>query len=335
MHNLDDFHLEDFRQEFISTGSLPPVDRLRERVQATYDAIRSNRDGACSQVYPALAVVDPDLFGISLVDTDGVETSVGDSDTLFPIMSVVKPFVFALMADLYGPTEMRDRIGVNATGYPFNSVTAIERSPDGRTNPMVNSGAIATTSMAPGANREERWQYLQHGLSRLAGRDLEIMDDIFTSASTTNFRNRSIVDALEERGRVYCDASEALDIYTRACSLGVTARDLAVMGATLSDGGVNPVTHGKIVQPETCHFSLVVMVTAGMYETSGDWLYLTGLPGKSGISGGIVSIAPGKGGMGTYAPLLDEYGNSVKGQIAAAHLSRELGITLFASSPSE
>lgn len=335
MHNLDDLYLDELRQEFVSTGSLPPVDQRRNGVQAAYELFRDNTEGACSTVYPALEEADPDLFGISIVSTKGIETSVGDYDNHFPIMSVVKPFVFALVADHFGPTEMHDRIGVNATGYPFNSVTAIERSPDGRTNPMVNSGAIATTSMALGETKEDKWQFLVDGLSRLAGRPLTVMDDVYASASTTNYRNRSIVDALEERGRVYCDAADALDLYTRACSLAVTARDLAIMGATLADGGVNPVTHEKVVEAETCHFSLVVMVTAGMYETSGDWLYLTGLPGKSGIGGGIVSIAPGKGGMGTYAPRLDSYGNSVKGQLVAAYLARELGINLFASVSAE
>ncbi len=335
MDNLNDFHLDELRQEYVSTGSLPPLDQRRNRVQTAYELYRDNTEGACSTVYPALAEVEPDLFGISVISTKGIETSAGDYEALFPIMSVVKPFVFALVADHYGPTEMRERIGVNATGYPFNSVSAIERSADGRTNPMVNSGAIATTSMALGDTKEEQWTFLLEGLSRLAGRPLVVMDDVYASASTTNFRNRSIVDALEERGRVYCDAADALDLYTRACSLAVSARDLAVMGATLADGGVNPVTHEQVVNAETCHYALVVMVTAGMYETSGDWLYLTGMPGKSGIGGGIVCIAPGKGGLGTYAPRLDSIGNSVKGQLVAAYLARELGITLFASESAE
>lgn len=318
---------------FISTGNLPLPGDTERLVKEAHDRFSLNTDGEVSRVYPALAEVDPNLFGISLVSASGVVVSTGDAESSFPIMSVVKPFVFALVCQALGPKAIWERIGVNSTGRQFNSVAAIEFDRDGRTNPMVNSGAIATTSLAPGDSFESRWRFLLSGLSRFAGRDLSLMDEIYTSASASNFRNRSIVNMLEGLGRIYCDSAEALDLYTRVCSLAVTSCDLAVMGATLADGGVNPITRRRVVDARVCHYTLAVMTTAGMYETSGDWLFKTGLPGKSGIGGGIVAIAPGKGGLGTFAPLLDAAGNSIKGQRTAEYLSQALGLGLFSSNP--
>jgi glutaminase len=264
---------------------------------------------------------------------DGRAFSIGDAEHEFSIMSVSKPFIFALVCDVIGATGARERLGVNATGYAFNSLAGIERSPEGRTNPMVNAGAIATTSLVPGETEEAKWRFIHGGLSRFAGRKLPLNDEIYASASETNFRNRSIAWMLESMGRIYCDPALATELYTRQCSLNVSARDLAVMGATLADGGFNPVTKEQVVKPDVCHYALAVMLTAGLYETSGDWLYEIGLPGKSGIGGGIVTVSPGKGGLGTFAPPLDEAGNSVKGQLVAQFLSQRLGLDLLTSSP--
>lgn len=325
--------MSDLSDGFISTGHLPPPELTTRLVQDAYEIYHDLKDGRVSDVYPALEAVDPDLFGICLVGTSGRVIALGDAEVVFPIMSVAKPFVFALVCQTLGAERLRELIGVNSTGYPFNSLAAIERSQDGRTNPMVNAGAIATTSLAPGDSIEERWQFIRTGLSEFAGKELRMMDEILESALATNFRNRAIGATLEDMGRLYCDTGEALELYTRECSLGVSARDLAVMGATLADGGVNPVTGKWVVDPITCHYTMAVMATAGMYETSGDWLYETGLPGKSGIGGGIVTVAPGKGSLGTYAPRLDAAGNSVQGQRVAAFLSGQLGMDLFLSRP--
>lgn len=318
---------------FISTGALPPPEQTKRLVQDAYERFREMNEGQVSQVYPALGQVDADLFGICLVGSSGRVISIGDADAEFPIMSVVKPFVFAIVCQVIGARKLQGLVGVNSTGLPFTSVAAVERSPDGRTNPMVNAGAIATTSLIPGESLEDRWQIVVEALSRFAGRELRVMDDVLGSALDTNFRNRAIAAALQDKGRLYSDANEALELYTRACSLGVSARDLATMGATLADGGVNPLTGERVVDVQTCRYTLAVMATAGMYETSGDWLYETGLPGKSGIGGGVVTIAPGKGSLGTYAPLLDAAGNSVKGQQVAIFLSQQLGLDLFISQP--
>ncbi|MBK8210619.1 MAG: glutaminase A [Rhodospirillales bacterium] len=317
----------------VSTGNLPTPEQIEALVTQAYQRYRLDAEGEVSQVYPALARMPADLFGICVVGTRGNVYTAGDTDHPFSIMSVSKPFVFALVCQSIGWDAARAKIGANSTGRPFNSLAAVEQSLDGRTNPMVNAGAIATTSLVPGESSEARWRFILDGLSRFAGRPLPMNDEVYASASDTNFRNRSIVQLLHSLGRVYCDPMEAVDLYTRQCSLNVSARDLAVMGATLADGGINPLTKQRVVDASVCHYALAVMATAGLYETSGDWLYDIGLPGKSGIGGGIVTVSPGKGGLGTFAPPLDAAGNSVKGQHVAKFLSHRLGMDLFVSAP--
>jgi glutaminase len=318
---------------YVSTGHLPTAEEVRHRVDEAHQRYRSVAEGENSQVYPALARVPSDLFGICVVGTSGTVHAAGDAGHRFTIMSVAKPFVFALICQALGAEEARRRLGVNATGLPFNSLAAVERSPDGRTNPMVNAGAIATTSLAPGATGEARWAFLHDGLSRFAGRPLALDEEVHASASATNHRNRGLANLLESYGLVGCDPAEAVELYTMQSCLAVSASDLAVMGATLADGGVNPVTRTRVVEAAVCHHVLAVMATAGMYETSGDWLYDVGIPGKSGIGGGIVAVSPGKGALGSFAPPLDAAGNSVKGQLVARFLARRLGLSLFVSEP--
>jgi glutaminase len=198
---------------------------------------------------------------------------------------------------------------------------------------MVNPGAIATTSLVPGGTAEERWRFVEDGFARFAGRSLALDEEMYGSASETNQRNRELARRLEELGALATNAAEALDLYTRQSCLGVTARDLAVMGATLADGGINPLTGLRAADAASCRHTLAVMASAGLYETSGDWLYDVGLPGKSGIGGGIVTVSPGKGGLGTFAPRLDDAGNSVRGQAVAQFLAAGLGLDLFVSEP--
>jgi glutaminase len=318
---------------FVSTGHLPTPEVVTALVSEAYQRFKSDTDGENSKVYPALARVPPELFGICVVGTTGNAFAIGDADNEFSIMSVSKPFVFALVCNEIGPEEARDKLGANATGMPFNSLGAVEMSQDGRTNPMVNAGAIATTSLVPGATVPAKWQFIYDGLSKFAGRKLPLNEEVYASASETNFRNQGIARLLQSYGRIYFDPAHATDLYTKQCSLNVSARDLAVMGATLADGGVNPITKERVVDPDVCHYALAAMTTAGLYETSGDWLYEIGLPGKSGIGGGIVTVSPGKGGLGTFAPPLDSAGNSVKGQLVAKFLSQRLGMDLFISKP--
>ncbi len=317
---------------FVSTGTLPAGERVAALVAEAHALFRTIPDGRPSGVYPALERADPALFGVCVVSVDGTAHAAGDADVGFTLMSVAKPFVFALAGQEWGAAALRERVGVNATGLPFNALAAIERSADGRTNPMVNPGAIATTSLLPGVG-EQKWTALVAGLSAFAGRPLALDEEVYASASATNHVNRAAAFLLHARGLLGCPPEEALDLYTRQSCLTVTARDLATMGATLADGGVNPLTGERVIAEDLCHAVLAVMLTAGLYETSGDWLFEVGQPGKSGIGGGIVTVSPGKGGLGTFSPPLDAAGNSVRGQLAARHLAGRLGLDLLNSRP--
>jgi glutaminase len=325
--------LEDAESSPVSTGQLPLPERVRALLDEAYDRFRCVDEGANADYYPVLAAVPRDLFGICVVGTDGATYGVGDADHPFTIMSVSKPFVFALVVQALGADEARARLGVNSTGLPFNSVTAIELRPDRLTNPMVNPGALATTSLCSGTSAEEKWRFIHDGLSRFAGRTLAVNDEVYASASAANARNHAIARLLHSEDRLYFDPIATTDLYTRQCSLDVTARDLAVMAATLADGGVNPLTGERVIEDAHCRRVLAVMATAGLCESSGDWLYEIGLPGKSGVGGGIVTVAPGKRGLSTFAPPLDAAGNSVKGRLVARFLSERPGLNLFASMP--
>lgn len=325
-------------ERYVSTGHLPRDARVESAVAGCHRDLSAVVDGTVSDVYPVLAQANPALFGIAVVGVDGHEFLAGDVDVPFALMSVAKPFVFALACEHHGIDAVVDHVGVDATGQAFNSLAAIEARADGRTNPMVNPGAIACTGMlaGPGGLRgvEVAWEGLRDGLSAFAARDLSLDDRVLESARASNQRNRAIAQLLHALGRLP-DPDLALDLYTRQSCLAVTARDLAVMGATLADGGVNPVTGHRVVGAEVAARTLAVMTTAGLYETSGQWLVRVGLPGKSGIGGGIVTAAPGKGGLGTFSPPLDPAGNSVRGVLAAARLSRELGLDLFGSTAAD
>jgi glutaminase len=320
---------------YVSTGSLPSREEVRALVELAHARFAGEAGGRVADYIPALAEADPTHFGICVTGTHGESFMVGDADHAFSMQSVSKPFVFALVCDALGPDEVERLLGVDATGQPFNSVMAIELRADHTTNPMVNSGAIATTSLVAGASAEERWSRVHDGLSRFAGRRLELDARVYASETETNERNEGIAHLMRGYGRVYCNPDEATDVYTRQCSLLVTARDLATMGATLAGGGVNPLTGERVVSSGTCRRVLAVMATAGLYEHSGDWLFDVGLPGKSGVSGGIVTVAPGKGALATFSPPLDAAGNSVRGKLATRFLSERLGLNLFASAPAE
>lgn len=317
----------------ISTGHLPPPDRVKVLVEKAYDRFRLVDLGTVADYIPALARASRHLFGVCMAGVNGTVYGAGDTECEFSIQSVSKPFVFALICQTIGEDEARQKLGVNNTGLPFNSVIAIERIEEGTSNPMVNAGAIAATSLAPGRTAAEKWQFIHHQLSRFAGRTLTLNEEVYQSEAATNQRNKGLAKILQAYDRIFFDPLEATDVYTKQCSLNVTAKDLAVMAATLANGGVNPLTKERIIDPIHCQHVLSVMVTAGLYENSGDWLYETGLPGKSGVSGGLVAVSPGKGGIGTFAPPLDEAGNSVKGQLVACFLSQQLGLNLFASKP--
>lgn len=289
-------------------------------------------EGAVSTVYPALAEADPELFGVAVAQGDGHVTEVGDARHPFTIMSCAKPFVFAIAAQARGLDVLREDVGVNATGLPFNSLAAVERDPRSRTNPMVNSGALLTAGLLPGRTVHEQWSAAIQGLSRFAGRDLDVHGGVFASATASNRRNRALAYLLADRGALQGDPMDVTDLYTRISCVVVTAVDLAIMGATLALGGTNPVTGIRVVNADIARATTVVMAIAGLYETTGDWLIDVGLPGKSGIGGGIVTVSPARGGLGTFSPPLDAAGNSVRGQLVAQRLARDIGLDIFATS---
>jgi glutaminase len=315
----------------VSTGELPASDEVRRLVTEAYELYRVNGDGTVADYIPVLAGASPDLFGISVVGVKGRSFAVGDVDATFSIQSVSKPFVFALVCEAIGYGEARRRLGVNGTGFPFDSLMAVELNADRTMNPLVNAGAMATTSLVPGGTADEKWERIRDGLSRFAGHELTVNEEVYASESSTNLRNQGMAHLLESYGRLYFDPDEATDLYTRQCSLEVSVHDLAVMGATLANGGANPETGEVVIAPGVSRRVLAVMATAGLYELSGDWLYEIGVPGKSGVSGGIVTVAPGKGGLATFSPPLDAAGNSVRGQLVTKYLAERLGLNLFAS----
>jgi len=319
--------------QYVSTGQLPTDAEVQDLITAGYERYRHVGEGAVADYIPALAAASPNAFGVCVAGVRGRIFSIGDAEQEFAIESISKLFVFALVCHTLGDEQARQKLGVNSTGLPFNSVMAIELNADRTMNPLVNAGAIATTSLAPGTTAEEKFESIVAAMSRFAGRRLAVDEDVYQSESATNDRNRGIAHLLDGYGRMYCDPDLATDVYTRQCSVRVSARDLAVMGATLANGGVNPVTGEQAIEARYCQRVLAVLATAGLYERSGQWLYEVGLPGKSGVAGGIVTVSPGKGGLGTFSPPLDAAGNSVRGQHVTRYLSEALGLNLFASAP--
>ena len=314
------------------TGRLPSDGFIDATLDDIHRRYRGLDDGEVADYIPILAEADPDWFGLSLIESAGTVHETGDADIAFSIQSISKAFVFALVCQARSTELVHERVGVNNTGLPFNSVMAIELNDGKPLNSMVNAGAIATTALMPGSTPAEKWENIRSGLSLFAGRQLSLDGRVYASEMEANQRNKALARLLESYERIITDPLDTVDIYTRQCSLSVTAHDLAVMGATLADGGINPVTRRRVVSAEIARDTLALLASCGMYENSGEWLFEIGLPAKSGVSGGIVAIAPGKGALGTFSPRLDSAGNSVRGQRACFHIFCVLGMNLFASS---
>lgn len=285
------------------------------------------RDGDIATYIPQLALADPDDFGLAVATLDGRVYEVG-STTPFTIQSVSKPFAYALALADRGVEEVLRHVGVEPTGDPFNSISVDEvtRRPF---NPMVNAGAIVTTSLVRGDSREEQFERIRAGLSAFAGRELEVDEGVFRSERETGDRNRAIAYLARTVGLLDPDVDGVLDVYFRQCSVLVTARDLAVMAATLAGGGTNPLTGTQVLPRELVGRVLTVMTTCGMYDYAGEWLYRVGLPAKSGVSGDITAVLPGQLGIGVRSPMLDRNGNSVRGIAACEELSSHFGLHLL------
>ena len=302
-------------------------------LKGAYAKYKDLKEGANADYIPALAKVDPNIYGIALVTTDGKVYTTGDVTSEVSIQSISKVFTMAKVIEESGPQAIVDNMGVDATGQAFNSITAVEQYKGAEMNPMVNPGAIAATSMIKGASYDEIWNSLATFYDAFAGRKLTVLDDVYKSEAATNQRNQAIAMLMYAYGHIKDNPLQACDIYTKQCSVGVNAKDLATMAATLANGGKNPVTGKQVLKTENVPEVLAVMATAGLYDDTGKWLYTTGLPAKSGVGGGILAVSPGKFGIAVVSPPLDKAGNSVKAQKAIAYVSNALGGNPYAPKP--
>jgi len=287
---------------------------MQAAVDAAHAKYRTLDEGKNADYIPALAKVDPKLFGVALVTVDGKVFKKGDVGAPFSIQSISKVFTLASALQTAGDEAVLQKIGVDATGQVFNSIVAIEQHKGKEMNPFVNPGAIATTSLVEGKTPEEKWARIIGIHEAFAGRKLEVDQEVYRSESETNERNRAIAVLMHAYGRLYDDPLVTTDLYTRQCSISVTASDLAVMAATLANGGKNPVSGKQVIGQEQVRRILAVMATAGLYDDSGIWLYRVGLPAKSGVGGGLIAVAPGRFGIAVFSPPLDAAGNSVRAQ---------------------
>jgi glutaminase len=310
---------------------------IQKAIDGAYAKYRVLNEGKNADYIPALAKVDPNLFGIAVVTADGKVYVAGDLKTEVSIQSISKVFTMAQVIQEQGSDAITKRIGVDATGMRFNSIAAVElvRSAAGagapEINPLVNPGAISATSMVRGATAEEVWTKILSFHSDFAGRSLSVLQDVYKSESDSNQRNQAIGALMYAYGYIKAKPQQAVDLYTRQCSIGVNVKDLANMAATLAFGGKNPVTGKQAMDSGKVPGVLAVMATAGLYDDSGKWLFRTGLPAKSGVGGGILAVAPGKFGIAVISPPLDEAGNSVRAQNAIADISNALGGNPYAA----
>jgi glutaminase len=306
-------------------SALSPA-QIQQALDAAYAKYKDLKEGKNADYIPALAKVDPQVFGIALVTPDGKVYTAGDLTTEVSIQSVSKVFTLARVIQDDGEAAILKNPGVDATGMKFNSIVAIEKDKEGsEMNPLVNPGAITTTSMVRGGSADAVWKAILQTHDDFAGRRLAVLEDVYKSEAETNQRNQAIGALMYAYGHIKANPSQAVDIYTRQCAIGVNAKDLAIMAATLANGGKNPVTGKQAIDQRHVPAVLAVMATAGLYDDSGKWLYRTGLPAKSGVGGGLIAVSPGKFGIAVVSPPLDEAGNSVRAQKAIADISDALG----------
>jgi glutaminase len=301
-----------------------------DKVHAKYLPLQ---EGANADYIPILTETPSDLFGVVIVTREGKVYSAGDVDYVFSIQSVSKPFTAALVMSQQGTEVLNEKIGVEPTGMAFNSKMALEVYPERSVNPLVNAGAIAAVSLVQANSEEERWNLVMQNISDFAGRPLTVLEKVYESEYTTAFGNRAIANNLYNYGRLYSDPEEALRVYTRQCSIGVNAKDLGVMGATLANLGVNPLTGERVMQAKDVPELLAIMATAGFYDESGEWMYDAGLPAKTGVGGGIVAVVPQRFAIATFSARLNEAGNSVRGLHAIRDIAGELGVGVYGPNP--
>ena len=307
---------------------------LQRVVDDAYAKFKDVKEGKNADYIPILATIPSNLFGVVIVTREGKVYQAGDVDYKFSIQSVSKPFTAGLIMAQQSPQVLDDKIGVEPTGLPFNSKMALEIYPQKRSvNPMVNAGAIAAVSLVQATSEADRWNKVLDNLQGYAGRPLTVLEEVYKSEYETAFGNRAIANNLFNYGRLYSEPEEALRVYTRECSVGVSALDLGMMGATLANEGVNPLTKKRVLPAEHVPELLALMATAGFYDESGEWMFTAGLPSKTGVGGGIVSVVPGRFAIAAFSPPLNEAGNSVKSLKAIRYIAGTLGVGVFGANP--
>lgn len=307
----------------------PNHERVEAAVREAYEKFGSDTTGKNADYIPYLAQVDSRLFGVAIVTTDNQVLTMGDVKYSFSIQSISKVYTLALAIEELGADKVFERIGSEPTGRPFNSVLAVVDMPTHTGNGFVNAGAIATTSLISGKDEDEKWAKILAFYGRAAGEKLTLIDEVYKSEAATNAGNKALAMLLAKYERIYADPFESVDIYTKQCSVGVNALQLARMGATLANNGVNPATGERVMKSEAIPYILSTMTMAGLYDASGYWAWHVGLPAKSGVGGGIIAVVPGKGAIAVFAPRLDESGNSVKAQKVIEYVANKLDFSLF------
>jgi glutaminase len=307
----------------------PAKAQVEAVVREAYEKFRSDTSGKNADYIPFLAQVDSKMFGVAVVSTDNQVFSMGEVNYAFSIQSISKVYTLALAMEELGADRVFERIGSEPTGRAFNSVQAVVEMQTHTANPLVNAGAIATTSLISGKDANDKWNKILNFYSRAAGEKLTLIDEVYKSEAATNAGNKALAMLLAKYERIYADPFESVDIYTKQCSVGVNVIQLARMGATLANNGKNPVTGEQVIKPEDVPYILSAMTMAGLYDGSGGWAWKVGLPAKSGVGGGIVAVVPGKGAIAVFSPRLDEAGNSVKAQRVIEYVTNKLDFNVF------
>ena len=314
-------------------AEMPSDADLQRVVDEAHARFKDVKEGANANYIPILDTVPSDLFGVVIVTREGKVFTAGDVDYRFSIQSVSKPFTAALVMAQQGPEAVREKIGVEPTGQPFNSKIAIEMYPSRSGNPLVNAGAIAAVSLVEAKDEDDRWRLVHDNIEGFAGSELPVLEEVYTSEIETAWSNRAIANLLYNYERLYADPEETLRVYTRQCSIGINVEELAMMGATLANRGVNPSTGRRLLPAEHVPELLAIMAAAGFYDESGEWMFNAGLPAKTGVGGGVVAVVPEKFAIAAFSPRLNEAGNSIRSMRAIRHIAGELGVGLYGSNP--
>ena len=306
------------------------ISQIKNAATEAYQEVKNLTGGKNANYIPYLANVDSNLFGLSITLLDGTCFNFGDTEFKFGIESVSKVPTAILAMIQHTPEGVLEKIGADATGLPFNSIFALLLENDHPSTPLVNAGAISACSMvAPQGDSEDKWKAITENISALCASDPVLIDELYESETATNFNNHAIAWLLKNYNRIYDDVDMSLDLYTRQCSLGITSSQLAIMGATIANGGFNPVSKLQVFDKEIAPKITSMIASVGFYQHTGDWLYTSGIPAKTGVGGGVMGVMPGLFGIAAFAPPLDDAGNSVKAQAVIKSFMNKLDLGIF------